>query len=316
MRKWLTSIDYMKNAKHWLIFSIIFTVVSLGAIFGLGLNQGIDFTGGLHIDIQYGSVVTQNQVTDAVVKAIHEEPQVQQTETKGGTESAFLVTVPELSAEQKERLYTELGAIGTEFNVAGEDTVSGSVSSELTRNAAIAIIVAALLQICYIWVRFQFKFGITAVVALVHDVIITLGLMAIFQIEINAPFVAAILTVLGYSMNDTVVVIDRIRENLPNRGKHESVEALATRSIRDVITRSLYTGVSVQIMLLALMILGGSTLRDFVTTMFIGITLGTYSSIFIASALWVFWTKHEEKQGKVTGHHKGGHKGKLKPSKA
>lgn len=314
MTKWLTSIDYMKNAKYWLLFSIVLTVVSLGAIFGLGLNKGIDFAGGLHLDVQYGSVVTQNQVSDAVAKSISESAQVQQTETKGGTQSAFLVTVPELNAEQKATLLQDLGAVGTDFKVVGEETVSGSVSNELTRNAAIAIIIAALLQIAYIWIRFQFKFGITAVVALVHDVIITLGLMAIFRIEINAPFVAAILTVLGYSMNDTVVVIDRIRENLPKRGKHESVEELATRSIRDVITRSLYTGVSVQIMLLALMILGGDTIRDFVTTMFIGITLGTYSSIFIASALWVYWTNYEEKHAKNAP--KQQQKGKLKPSKA
>lgn len=314
MNKWLTSIDYMKNAKYWLIFSIVLTVVSLGAIFGLGLNKGIDFSGGLHLDVQFSSAVTQNQVVDAVQKAINETPQVQQTETKGGTESAFLVTVPELNAEQKDAMLKELGTVGTDFKVVGEETVSGSVSNELTRNAAIAIAIAALLQVVYIWVRFQFKFGITAVVALVHDVIITLGLMAIFRIQINAPFVAAILTVLGYSMNDTVVVIDRIRENLPKRGKHESVEALATRSIRDVITRSLYTGVSVQIMLLALMILGGDTIRDFVTTMFIGITLGTYSSIFIASALWVYWTKYEEKHAKSAP--KQQQKGKLKPSKA
>ncbi|HLO02526.1 MAG TPA: protein translocase subunit SecF [Symbiobacteriaceae bacterium] len=312
MIKWLTRVDYMKNAKYWLYFSIVLSVVSLVAIFALGLNKGIDFAGGLHLDVQYGSVVTQNQVSDAVQKSIGEAAQVQQTETKGGNQSAFLVTVPELNAEKKDAMLKELGTIGTDFKVIGEENVSGSVSNELTRNAAIAIIVAALLQIIYIWIRFQFKFGITAVLALVHDVVITLGLMAIFRIEINAPFVAAILTVLGYSMNDTVVVIDRIRENLPTRGKHETVEALATRSIRDVITRSLYTGVSVQIMLLALMILGGDTIRDFVTTMFIGITLGTYSSIFIASALWVYWTNYEEKHAKSSGKQKG----KLKPSKA
>jgi preprotein translocase subunit SecF len=312
MRKWLMSIDYMKNAKYWLYFSVFLTIISLIGIFGLGLNKGIDFKGGLHLDIQYNSAVTQSQVSQAAEKALGTQPQVQQTETKGGSQSAFLVTVPELTAEQKGALLKELGAVGGEFKVVGEENVSGSVSSELTRNAVIAIAIAAVLQIIYIWIRFQFKFGITAVIALVHDVVITLGLMSLFRIEVNAPFVAAILTVLGYSMNDTVVVIDRIRENLPSRGKHETVEQLATRSIRDVITRSLYTGVSVQIMLLALMVLGGDTIRDFVTTMFIGITLGTYSSIFIASALWVFWTKYEEKQAKASGKQKG----KLKPSKA
>lgn len=309
---WLTRIDYMKNAKYWIYSSIALSVISLFAIFGLGLNKGVDFTGGLHLDVQYTSAVTQAQVDQAVAKSIGENRQVQQTEVKGGNASAFLVTVPELTPEKKEALVKDLGAVGEGFKLVGEDTVSGSVSSELTRNAIIAIAIAAALQLAYIWIRFQFKFGVTAVLALVHDAIITLGLMALFRIQINAPFVAAILTVLGYSMNDTVVVIDRIRENLPHRGKHESVEALATRSIRDVITRSLYTGVSVQVMLLALMIFGGDTIRDFVTTMFIGITLGTYSSIFIASALWVYWTNYEEKQAKGSSKQKG----KLKPSKA
>jgi preprotein translocase subunit SecF len=313
----LTRINYMGKARYWIYLSIVLTILSVVAYVSLGLNQGIDFKGGIQLDVQYAGEVTQAQVDSAVAKVVGEGRQVQKTETKGGSESGFLVTVPSISGEQKESLLKALEGVGPSFKLVGEETVSGSVSNELKEKAFLAIAIAAVLQIIYIAIRFDLKFGVTAVLALVHDVAITIGLMAIFRIQINAPFVAAILTVLGYSMNDTVVVIDRIRENLQKRGKNESLEALVTRSMQEVITRSVFTGVSVQIMLLAMMILGGDTIRDFVTTMFIGITSGTYSSIFIASALWLYWTKWEEqRQGQNAGSAGKKPKGKLKPSKA
>jgi preprotein translocase subunit SecF len=313
----LTRIDYMKSARYWIYLSITLTVLSVVAIFSLGLKKGIDFTGGIQLDVQYAGDVTQAQVDSAVAKVIGESRYVQMTEAKGEHQSGFLITVPEISDAKKADLLKALEAVGPSFKLAGEDNVSGSVSNELTQKAAMAIAIAAVLQIIYIGIRFDLKFGVTAVVALLHDVVITLGLMSILRIEINSPFVAAILTVLGYSMNDSVVVIDRIRENLPKRGKKESIEALVTRSMQEVIHRSLYTVATTEIALLALIALGGDSIRDFVMTMFIGITLGAYSSIFICSALWLYWTKWEEqRQGQNAGSAGKKPKGKLKPSKA
>jgi len=302
MTAFLTRINYMKQARVWVIVSVVLSLISLVALFTVGLNKGLDFTGGLLLDVQFENQVTMAQVQGAVDAVVGQGvAQVQNAEVKGAQSpdaTEFFIRTPELSAEQRTELTTGLGALGT-YKTISEDLVSGSVSGELTQRAILAIAIAAILQVVYIWIRFQFKFGITAVLALLHDVVITLGLMAIFQVQINSAFVAAILTVLGYSMNDTVVVIDRIRENLANRRKGESLEDMTTRSIQEVIFRSLATGVSVQMMLIALLIWGGDSIWDFSMTLLIGITSGTYSSIFIAAALWLFWEQAETKRHKV-----------------
>jgi preprotein translocase subunit SecF len=313
LANFITRLDYMKYAKLWLVLSIVLTIASLAAIVRVqggqvqllgGLNKGIDFTGGLQMEIQYPQKVTSQQVEGAVTK-VASGAQVQNTEPKGPNvtpeTTAFFVKVPkEISVDDRAKLMTELESLGA-YQKVGEEEVSGTISDELAQSAAMALAIATVLQIIYIWIRFEFKFGITAVAALLHDLVITLGLMAIFQVQVNASFVAAILTVLGYSMNDTVVVIDRIRENLQQRRKGENWQALTTRSIQEVITRSLFTGVSVQTMLLAMLLWGGDTLWDFSMTLLIGVTAGTYSSIFIASALWLFWQQYDEKHKNTPG---------------
>jgi len=300
---WLTRVSYMKYAKHFLVFSLITVLVSLGALMTKGLNQGIDFTGGLMLDLQFEQTVTTAQLRDGITSSLGAvDPQIQETEAKGTDKpeaTEFLVRTPELTAEQKAKLFEDLKSIGA-YSVISEEDVSGSVSSELTQKALLAVAIAAVLQVIYITIRFQFRFGITAVIALLHDVIITLGVLSLFQVQVNSNFVAAILTVLGYSMNDTVVVIDRIRENLHARKKGESLEEMTSRSIQEVITRSIYTGVSVQMMLVALMIWGGGTIFDFALTLLVGIIAGTYSSIFVAAALWFFWERSVGEHSKST----------------
>mgnify|MGYP001234840025 CR=1 FL=1 len=297
----LTRIRYMKYAKNWLIFSLALTLVSLLALATVGLNKGIDFTGGVLMDVQFEKQLTLDEVSSAVSKAIGTTNiQVQNAEVKGAESpeaSEFFIRMPELNEEQRDALSAALTELGN-HKVIGEDGVSASVSNELTQRAVLAIAIAALLQVIYITIRFQFKFGITAVLALLHDVVIALGLMAVFRVQVNSAFVAAILTVLGYSMNDTVVVIDRIRENLNNRRRGENLEEMTTRSIQEIVTRSLFTGVSVQMMLVSMLIWGGDSIWDFSMTLLIGITAGTYSSIFIAAALWLFWAQWDDKRKK------------------
>lgn len=308
----LTRIRYMKYAKNWIALSVVLTVVSLIALFAMGLNKGIDFTGGLLLDVQFAKQVGLDDVRTAVSGVVGSDIQVQKAEVKGAESpdaSEFFIRTPELTAEQKEKLLKGLEGLGT-YKLIGEEAVSASVSTELAERAVLAIAIAAALQVIYIWIRFQFKFGVTAVLALLHDVVITLGLMSIFRVQINSAFVAAILTVLGYSMNDTVVVIDRIRENLANRRKGETLEEMTTRSMQEVITRSLFTGVSVQMMLIAMLVWGGDSVWDFAMTLLIGITSGTYSSIFIAAALWLFWQQWDDQRKKTAA------KGGTKPAKA
>lgn len=292
----LTRINYMRYAKQMLGFCIVTVVLSLVAVAVLGLNTGIDFTGGDLLDVQFQGQVSSSQVEEAAAGVLGTVPQVQQVEATGANGdqvTEFLIRTPGMTAEVREQLMTALGGLGS-TTVVSETNVSATISRELTMNALLALGIAVVLQVIYIWFRFELKFGVTAVVALVHDVIITLGVMSLLQIQLNSTFVAAILTVLGYSMNDTIVVFDRIRENLHKRKKGEDLEEIATRSIQEVITRSLYTGVSVLMMLVALLIWGGATLQDFTATLLIGTIAGTYSSVCVASTLWLFWAKADE----------------------
>jgi preprotein translocase subunit SecF len=293
----------MKSAKYWIVLSVVLSVIGLAALGIWGLNTGIDFTGGNVYDIQFEQKVTQADIEQAVTTVVGNNYQVQASQPKGEAAAAgsgFFVRTQELDGAKRADLMKGLEALG-KYTVASEENVSGAVSKELTQKAALALAVAAALQLIYIWLRFDYKFGITAVVAILHDAIITLGMMAIFRVQVNSAFVAAIMTVLGYSMNDTVVVIDRIRENLAQRKKGEALAAMVTRSIQEVITRSLTTGVSVQVMLIAMLVFGGDTIWDFSMTLLIGVTSGTYSSIFIASALWLFWTEATEARKKTAG---------------
>lgn len=289
----LTRVRYMRYAKHYLAFALVTVLIAVGALLFRGLNLGIDFTGGLLLDLQFERTVSIEQVRTVISSVLGMDAQIQQVEPKGAPSpeaTEFLVRTPELSEEQKATLYDSLNHLGP-YTLISEDAVSGTVSSELTNKALLAVGIAAVLQVIYISIRFQFRMGVAAVIALLHDVVITMGVLAIFQVEVNSTFVAAILTVLGYSMNDTVVVMDRLRENLQNRQKGESLEAMATRSIQEVISRSIYTGVSVQIMLLVMIFLGGSTILDLASTLFVGILAGTYSSVTVAAALWFLWER-------------------------
>ncbi len=297
----LTHMDYMKYRKGFLAFSAVLLVACLVAVFTVGLNLGIDFAGGTLIEVRYDKQVTSAEVERAAATVVP-EARVQKAETKGidnPDASEFLIRTPEFADEAQRLAFLEaLKGIG-EYEIIGEEEVSATISAELIRSAALAVLIAAVLQILYVTFRFEFRFGVTAVLALIHDVIVTLGLVALLQVQINAPFVAAILTVLGYSINDTIVTFDRIRENLARRKKSEPLEALTTRSIQETVIRSLYTSLTTLMVLLALLLLGGESTWDMAMTLFIGIASGTYSSIFVASALWLGWRNLDEKRKKA-----------------
>lgn len=309
----LSRINYMKWAKVWVGISLTLVVISLISVFGMGLNKGIDFTGGLMLDVQFEKRVTMDDVRNKVSESLGTANiQVQNAEVKGAEHpdaTEFFIRTPELSDEAKAKLFKDLESLGT-YKRISEDVVSASVSNELTAKALLAVAIASVLQIIYIGLRFQFKFGVTAVIALLHDAVITLGVVSIFRIQVNSSFIAAILTVIGYSMNDTVVVFDRIRENLQKRQKGESLADLTTRSIQEVVHRSIYTVVTVLIMLVAMLALGGDTIWDFNMALFIGITAGSYSSVFIAAALWLWWEEWDTKRKKAAAGTK------AKPAKA
>jgi len=276
----MRQIQFSKKRKLWYALSLVVIVAGLISLAVQGLNYGIDFTGGNILDITFSETRTIEEVREL----LDGEGLQYNVQEAGG--SQFIIRTQELEEARSDQLLDSLeSSLGT-FEIQRNEKVSAVVGGELTRNALLALAIASVLMIIYITFRFEFFNGIAAVLALVHDVLITVGIFSILQIEINSAFVAALLTIVGYSINDTIVIFDRIRENL-NKKMKMGVEEVVDLSISQSLFRSISTSVALMLVLLSLYFLGGVTIRDFVLAMLIGAIFGTYSSIFVASPLWL-----------------------------
>ncbi|MDN5347874.1 MAG: preprotein translocase subunit SecF [Clostridia bacterium] len=278
------NIDFINRRRLWYIISAILIAAGLVAMavnWPQPLNFGIDFTGGNIIEIEFAQNVKSVQVRQVLEKLDLSNATIQ-----AAGERQYLLRVPELSEGDYNKIIAGLKENLGEAKILRSDKVGGVISKELTRKALYATGIAWVLMVIYITIRFEFFFGLAAVLALIHDVLMTSGLFAIFRWEVDSAFVAAILTIIGYSINDTIVIFDRIRENLKMR-KKESLEDLVNKSINQTLTRSINTVMTVILALLALLFLGGETTRGFALAMLIGVISGTYSSICVASPLWI-----------------------------
>ncbi len=276
----LTNIKFIQNRKKWYLVSVVIIVAGLISMMVQGVNFGIDFTGGNMMEL---AISDSTSIDD--MRTYLDGQDFRYSIQEAG-DSRYILRTEEIdestSSDLIEGLEGEFGEIIVERN----EKVSASIGEELTRNALMALGIAALLMIVYITFRFEFLFGIAAVLALLHDVLITIGIFSIFQIEVNSAFVAALLTILGYSINDSIVIFDRIRENL-NKKMKLSNDQVVDLSINQTLFRSVSTSFVIIIVLLSLFFIGGATISDFVLAMLIGSVFGTYSSIFIASPLWI-----------------------------
>lgn len=287
------------------IFLAISGVLITAAIVALslwGLNFGVDFSGGSLMEVKFSNYQpTISEIQDSARAANVNNLTVQPTE-----ENTFVLRFKETSEESHQAVVTQLEQLaasheGATFKELRLDLVGPSVGKELKSKSFNASLLVLVMIILYISLAFRrvskpiasWKYGLAAIIALAHDVIITLGAFAAFghfyNIEINTPFIAAILTVLGYSVSDTIIVFDRVRDNLPK--SHEDFENTINTSINQTISRSINTSTSSMLALLAILIFGGNTIKDFALALLIGIFIGTYSSIFIASPLLVVWHK-------------------------
>lgn len=270
--------------------SVVALLLGIGAmvfnVFSIGnwQNYGVDFTGGTRIVIRVGEGTTVADLREALGGA--EAPPI----SEFGAENEFTIRVPLVAGEEPEesadQLSATLSASSTvgEFEIREREFVGPTIGGELQRQAVLAMVVSFLATLLYLAVRFEFRFGLASVIATIHDILLTLGFLALFRIEISLPTVAAILTVIGYSLNDTIVVFDRIRENLNKKGgRREDPEALTNRSINEVLPRTVITSGTTLVVLLALLILGGAVISDFTVVLILGVVIGTYSSIFVAS---------------------------------
>ncbi len=279
-----TSIDFLSpgRRKVALAISALLVIVSFASLYQRGLEFGIDFTGGVLLEVGYDQPADLEAIRGNLAAAGFEDAQVQLF----GRETDVLVRLPpqgDTSEIVRQRLQDTLAANGQEIDLRRVETVSAQVGSELAEKGALAMVVALLMIFVYVMIRFQWKFSAGAVAALAHDAIVTVGFFSIFGLPFDLTVVAAVLAVIGYSLNDTVVAFDRIRENFLNlRGV--SAEEAMNISINEMLARTLITGLTTLLVLVALLMLGGESIAPFSIALIVGIIVGTYSSIYTASA--------------------------------
>ncbi len=279
------NINFASGFKKANIASTILFILSLLLIIFKGLNYGIDFKGGTLIELR-----TEKNVTASSIRTSLSSMNLGDISVKNfGKDGDYLIKVEEkntndLIPQIKQTLTSNISA---EVNFRRVENVGPKVSSELLESSVIAISLALAAMLFYIWIRFEWQFSIGSIIALFHDVVLTLGIFSFLSLEINLSIIAAVLTIVGYSMNDTVVIYDRIRENLFKYSRM-SIGEIANLSINETLSRTIITSITTLLALISIFALGGEILRGFSFAMILGVLVGTYSSIFVASPILKF----------------------------
>ena len=293
-----TRIDFMRHWQACFWTSVATMVACVILLFTMGLNYGVDFKGGTMLEVQTKSGAPaniqsmRNQLSGLGVGDV-------QIQAFGASNDVLirLEQQPGGEEEQQAAMKKVLGALGDDYVQRRVEVVGPAVSAELRRTGFIAVVCAILAIIAYVWFRFEWQFAVGTIIALVHDVLVVVGIFSLFQLEFDLGIVAALLTILGYSVNDTVVISDRIRENL-RRYKRMELRELLNLSINETLSRTILTGFTTIVVLMSLFIFGGSVLRYFTLAMLMGVLIGTYSSIYIAAPiLEIFGIKSETVTG-------------------
>tara|TARA_R110002049_G_scaffold137501_9_gene297547 strand:+ start:918 stop:1913 length:996 start_codon:yes stop_codon:yes gene_type:complete len=278
-----TNFNFMGKRKIAAVFSILLVLISLTSLFKQGLNLGIDFTGGTIIELAYQDEAKLDNIRATLKKGGFEDAAVQNF----GSIHDVLVHLPVIPSKNMAELSNEVVAVlqsdsEVTIDVRRVEFVGPQVGEELTEDGGLAMLYALIGILIYVSFRFEYRFAIGSVVALVHDVIITLGVFSLFRLEFDLTVLAAILAVIGYSLNDTIVVFDRIRETFLRKRKGDSVE-IVNSALNDTLSRTLMTSGTTLLVVFSLYWFGGAVIHDFAIALLLGIVVGTYSSIYIAS---------------------------------
>lgn len=285
------TINFMQHRKAALLLSLMCIAASLGLIFFKGLNLGIDFTGGNVVQVEFTQPTAIEDIRQ-VLNSVGQGGSVIQSYSERGV-------IIRISANEEEARRQAVEALRAKFSgmqVIRLEKVGPVVGAELRQEAFIALILALAGILAYITFRFQFRFAVVSVAALLHDAIITLGIFSLTGMEISSSFIAAILTIVGYSLNDTIVVLDRIRENWKNL-RSTGIVDLLNSSINQTLSRTINTSVTTLLPVVALYVWGGEVLRSFSFALLVGILVGTYSSIYVASGLLAEWWNRAPQKG-------------------
>jgi preprotein translocase subunit SecF len=297
--KFDTHINFLSKIATFLTISIMLVILSIGTIFFKGLNFGIDFNGGTIIEVQ--KIIGNADVSE--MRERLSSLDIGNTQLQEfGKETDLLIRVEQNSDQegsQQAIIKKITETIQSDYEIRRIEVVGPKVSGELIQKGITAVIASIVCVLIYIWFRFEWQFGVGAIVALIHDIIITIGVFSLFQLEFNLSIIAALLTIVGYSLNDTVVIYDRIREELRKYKKMPILE-LINQALNLTLSRTLMTSITTLIALLSLYLFGGEVIRGFTFAMIWGVLIGTYSSIFIASPVLIKlkvkrdWSKQDQ----------------------
>ncbi|RAW14921.1 protein translocase subunit SecF [Paenibacillus taichungensis] len=277
--------DYVKGSKFAYAFSIILTIAGIVSILALGLNYAVDFRSGSNVDITVSKAITTEQIKPIVsdlgvdTKDVHITPGADRVNVR------FSNVLDETQESKFKQEFTKLDSTAS-YEV---NTVDPEMAKELERNAIYAVLIASIGIMIYVAIRFEWRFGLAAVIALFHDAFVVISVFSIFRLEVNLTFITAVLTIVGFSINDTIVIFDRIRENMrfAKKTSKADLREVVNRSLAQTMTRSLNTTFTVFVASLCLFIFGGESIRMFSLAMVIGTLFGAYSSIYIAAPLWL-----------------------------
>ncbi len=272
-------IDVVNKRKLWYAISAVLLLVGVVSLLFRGLNLGIDFTGGNIMQLQFSQTVTSEELRSVVSSYVEATPTIQASDN-----NVFLIRTEDMPEEESNQLLTQVESELGSFEILRNERIGPVIGAELIANAWWALLLALALMLLYITIRFRFNFAVSAIVPLMHDALMVLGIFSILQVEVDSTFVAAILTVLGYSINSTIVIFDRIRENRELHPKQGFTD-LINESINQTLGRSINTSVAVLLLVLCLFLFGGDTTKAFSLALVIGVIAGAYSSVFIAGSI-------------------------------
>ncbi len=276
-------IDFMGKRKLASIFSGALIVIALVSLFLRGLNLGIDFTGGTLVEVGFPQAVELPAVREKLTEAGFDDAVVQHF---GTSRDVLIRLAPQEDVESaalSDKAFGSLQTLDGSADLRRVEFVGPQVGDELTEDGGLAMLYALIGILIYVGLRFEYRFAVGSVIALVHDVIITIGIFSLLQVEFDLPVLAAVLAVIGYSLNDTIVVFDRIRENFRKVRKGDSIEII-NRSLNQTLSRTLVTSLTTLLVLVALFVFGGEIIHGFALALIIGVVVGTYSSIYVAGS--------------------------------